>query len=287
MAEVTRWLPRIAVSACRNAVPGDARARAAAARPRVAAPSSSSASSRCSTETYSSLSRLASRSAASSSRASRWVTKTWPGAAPGPLTRGRRAELGLQLGLRARPGRRRPARAAAARARRAGRAGPAAGARRRPRCGRSAAPWSARRAAPPATSGSAGSCPRRSLRCGRGAVARAGLELGDAVEQVEHQAERGVVEGEAGAQPLDAGPTAASWAGGNHSSPAASLLGVEQAERDEPADQVGVQAGRAGRTRRGRGRRRPTDEGGASSPPPRVERRRAAPAPRTAGAPRR
>ena len=52
-------------------------------RPRRAARSR-----RCSTETYSSLSRFASRSAASSSRDSRWVTKTWPGAAPGPVTRG-------------------------------------------------------------------------------------------------------------------------------------------------------------------------------------------------------
>ena len=74
IAEVTRWLPRTAVSAGRNAVPGDAVLARAAARPRCAEPSSSRASSRCSTETYSSLSRSASRSAASSSRASRWVT---------------------------------------------------------------------------------------------------------------------------------------------------------------------------------------------------------------------
>ena len=68
VAEVTRWLPRTAVSACRNAVAGQPVLRAAAARPRSLTPSSSSARSRCSTETYSSLSRLASRSAASSSR---------------------------------------------------------------------------------------------------------------------------------------------------------------------------------------------------------------------------
>ncbi len=89
MAEVTRWLPRIAVSAWRNLsrlIPCWCSSRPAA----VCEPSSTSAITRCSTETYSSLSRFASRSAASSSRLRRWVTITCPGAAPGPLTLGRR-----------------------------------------------------------------------------------------------------------------------------------------------------------------------------------------------------
>ena len=60
-------------------------------------PSSSRAMTRCSTETYSSLSRLASRSAASSRRESRWVTNTCPGAAPGPGDAGPAAELGLHV----------------------------------------------------------------------------------------------------------------------------------------------------------------------------------------------
>ena len=60
----------------RNASRVDPVLRAATRPAACAEPSSARASSRCSTETYSSLSRLASRSAASSSRASRWVTKT-------------------------------------------------------------------------------------------------------------------------------------------------------------------------------------------------------------------
>ncbi len=57
-------------------------------RPAAVELSSARASRRCSTDTYSSLRRLASRSAASSRWARRWVTKTWPGAAPGPVTFG-------------------------------------------------------------------------------------------------------------------------------------------------------------------------------------------------------
>src|SRR4029450_8455522 len=91
MAEVTRWLPRILVRAVRNwarVSPCSFRRRRAA----VPAPSSTSASTRCSTDTYSSLRRVASRSAASSSRARRWVPITCPGGAPGPVTPGRTAQ---------------------------------------------------------------------------------------------------------------------------------------------------------------------------------------------------
>ena len=70
---------------------------------------------------------------------------------PGPT-----AQVAPPLPCGGRPGRPRLPPAAVAPGRRAGRAGPAAGARHRPRCGRSAAPWSGRRAALPGTSGSDG-----------------------------------------------------------------------------------------------------------------------------------
>ena len=123
--------------------------------------SASKASSRCSTETYSSLSRLASSCALTRARCSRWVTKIFPLSAPGPETRGRLAEFGFEaLGdLRRRDvhfleqawhqalglprGERR------------------AGVRRRPRRGRAAPPRPAPPAGPPATSGSGDSCPSR------------------------------------------------------------------------------------------------------------------------------
>ena len=119
-----------------EARPGSRRAPSAAARRRWPSPPRPAARSRCSTETYSSLSRLASRSAASSSRASRWVTDDLArgGAGPGDVRAawpGRRSTVGAQRRRR----RRRPGRAAGAPGPRAGRAGRAADARRRPRCG--------------------------------------------------------------------------------------------------------------------------------------------------------
>ncbi|MCY1226937.1 hypothetical protein D9M72_391870 [compost metagenome] len=89
VADVTRWFPLICVRTVRNAsrvMPCSASTLPAA----VDRPSSASATSRCSTETYSSLSRLASRSAASRSVPSLRLTYTWPGAAPGPVTFGLR-----------------------------------------------------------------------------------------------------------------------------------------------------------------------------------------------------
>ena len=82
-----------------------------------------------------------------------------PGRHAGPADPRAAAELGLQVlaepvRIGSRPGEQRRDQAL-----RLGRAAPAAGARRPPRCGRSAAPWSGRRAEPPATSGSVGSCP--------------------------------------------------------------------------------------------------------------------------------
>ena len=95
MAEVTRWLPRILVSACRK--PSRVRPSWVSRRPAaVVEPSASIAMMRCSTETYSSLSLLASCSAVSSRRASRCVILICPGFTPGPLTLGRLRELGLQ-----------------------------------------------------------------------------------------------------------------------------------------------------------------------------------------------
>ena len=70
---------------------------------------------------------------------------------PGPT-----AQVLLHCRRGGRPGRPRLPPAAVAPGRRVGRAGRAAGARHRPRCGRSAAPWSGRRAALPGTSGSGG-----------------------------------------------------------------------------------------------------------------------------------
>ena len=77
--------------------PGSRRAACSSRPAAVPDPSSSRATTRCSTDTYSSLSRLASRSAASSSAGQPLGDVTWPGSAPGPLTRGRRLELGLQV----------------------------------------------------------------------------------------------------------------------------------------------------------------------------------------------
>ena len=75
IAEVTRWLPRMLVSACRN--PSRVRPSSCSNRPPAEpAPSSISAMTRCSTETYSSLSRFASCWAVSNNRASRAVTRT-------------------------------------------------------------------------------------------------------------------------------------------------------------------------------------------------------------------
>ena len=87
-ALVTRWLPRTCGERLEEALAGDAvLAKQPAGRGRPSR-SSSSASSRCSTETYSSLQALgllARRVSSSSLR--RRVTYTCPGAAPGPLTR--------------------------------------------------------------------------------------------------------------------------------------------------------------------------------------------------------
>ena len=93
----------------------------------------------------------------------------------------------------------------------------AAGARRRPRCGRARSPGPGRRRAPPGTSGSGGSgpslTPLRSVggrllggasshRFGAPANAQGGLEVGDPVEEVAHESEGGVVERQGGVQPL-------------------------------------------------------------------------------------
>ena len=88
MAEVTRWLPRISVSAWRNG-PWSARARkqAAGGGGRTLGPA---APHEVLDRHVLVLQPLRFVSAASSRRASRCVTKTWPGAAPGPVTCGRR-----------------------------------------------------------------------------------------------------------------------------------------------------------------------------------------------------
>jgi len=88
VADVTRWEPLTAVSVMRN----ESRVTPCCARIRPAAepdPSSRSPTTRCSTETYSSLSLRASFSAASRTRFNLWVTYTFPGSAPDPVTRGR------------------------------------------------------------------------------------------------------------------------------------------------------------------------------------------------------
>ena len=112
MAEVTRWLPRIFVSACRK--PSRVRPSWVSRRPAaVAEPSASIAMMRCSTETYSSLSLRDSCSAVSSRRASRCVILICPGFTPGPLTLGRlassassavRSRSGSAPGLAEQPG---------------------------------------------------------------------------------------------------------------------------------------------------------------------------------------
>ena len=157
MAEVTRWLPRTVVSALRKA----SRVTCAFCSARPAAlfePSSMSASARCSTETYSSFRRLASESAASSSCESRCVTKTCPGAVPGPVDFGRR-DNSASISRSTSSGTRRHAQSAGAPVRSAGSIAPPASARRPPRCGRAAGPASGPRSGLPVTSGSGGSGP--------------------------------------------------------------------------------------------------------------------------------
>ena len=77
-------------------------------------------------------------------------------------------------------------------------------------------------------------------------------QCGDAVEQVGDQPEGGVVEGEAGAQPVDAA-TSAICAGVNHRPPCGVVFGVDEAECDEAADEFWVGAAQRGRRCPGRG----------------------------------
>ena len=79
----------------------------------------------------------------------------------------------------------------------------------------------------------------------RGALrAQRGFELGDPVEQVEDQAEGGVVEREPGAQPLDPGDRGELRRAGTTAARRRRGSASQQAEGDEPADQLGVQAAR-------------------------------------------
>ena len=79
-------------------VPGDPVTGAGRRPAAVADPSSARAITRCSTETYSSLSRFASRSAASSSRASRWVTIHLTGGRAGAADLRPAGQFTLQIG---------------------------------------------------------------------------------------------------------------------------------------------------------------------------------------------
>ena len=156
VALVTRWLPRTSVSASRKRSRRDAvlleQPAGRGLRARVDHRQHARARRR---RTRPSAARPPARRASSDLRERARVTMRPAGRRPGPLTRGRRSSCcstaraqRVDVDLRTLEQARR-------RGRRAVRAARAAGARRRPRCGRSAAPWSARRAAPPGSSGSA------------------------------------------------------------------------------------------------------------------------------------
>src|SRR5580693_3346516 len=121
----------------------------------------------------------------------------------------------------------------------AGRAGPAGGAPRPPRCTRSGAPWSARRAVLRSTFASGGWGPCSPSR--RSGLPQGRFEYRDPVQQVGDQPDGRVVEPESGAEPLD--PThERHLAGGEPQLAGRVAAGVEDAQGDETADQVRVRA---------------------------------------------
>ena len=167
--------------------------------------------------------------------------------APGPLTRGRRSS----------------ARSSAARSA----PGVDVGARQQPRdqalglleqgeqqmlgvdarCGRSAAPWSARRAAPP---GSSGQTVRvhaiTSCRCLRCAGAQSLLQLVDPGEQLAREHRAGVVEAQVAPQTRRARRACAASSRRNSGAAAVPAAGSISPSADEPAHELGVQARLAG-----------------------------------------
>ena len=166
------------------------------------------------------------------------MTPSWPPAAPGPADPRPAFERTLDRGPQARRCRRRLAPADAARGPRAARAARAAGERCRPRCGRSAAPWSARRAAPPGSSGSGGSGPCDHLvlwlLAALAAASRRSSSI-DPGEQLAGEHRAGVVEAEVASQADRAREQRGVLRGGTGARPPVPPRALDQPEPNQPA----------------------------------------------------